>query len=53
MNTSEQQQAVKELLTEFDSEVDRLTKKFHSILKNYEAKKIEHLKKLISEIKQF
>lgn len=53
MKPSSQQQAVKELLGEFDNDIDHLTKKFHAILKKYEAKKVEHLKKLISEIKQF
>lgn len=50
MNSTQKQQ-VKELLSDFDIEMDRLRHKFHSIIKNYEAKRVEHLKEIISNLK--
>lgn len=49
MNSTQKQQ-VQELLSEFDIEMDRLRRKFHSIIKTYEAKRVEHLKQIISNI---
>lgn len=50
MNSTQKQQ-VKKLLADFDKEMDRLRREFHSIITTYEAKRVEHLKKIISEIK--
>lgn len=52
MNTVPKQQ-VQELLEEFDIEMDRLRLKFHAVLKKYETNRVEHLKKVISQIKSF
>lgn len=51
MKISPQQKAIEELLSEFDTEMDRLRKKFHTVLKKYEENRVEHLKKVISQIK--
>jgi len=50
MNSTQKQQ-VKELLSDFDTEMDKLRHKFHAIIKNYEAKRVEHLKNIIAQIK--
>lgn len=50
MNTPPQKKAIEELLSEFDTEMDRLRKKFHNTLQKYESSRVEHLKKVISKI---
>lgn len=51
MQISQEQKAVDELLSEFDSEMNKLRKKFHIIIKKYEQNRIEHLRDLVSKIK--
>ncbi len=50
MQISQKQRAVDELLSEFDSEMNRLRHKFHAVLKKYEEHRVEHLKNIISNI---
>lgn len=51
MKISPQQKAIDALLSEFDIEMDCLRRKFHTVLKKYEKNRVEHLKKVISQIK--
>ena len=51
MKHTPQEPAIAELLTQFDTEIDRLRRKFHGVLKKYEENRLEHFKKVISQMK--
>lgn len=53
MKSSPQEQAVEELLIEFDTEMDRLRHKFNVVIKNYETKQTDHLREIIQQMKSF